>query len=99
MSCALVLDPNGGIREIDLSEGDSLPAMYAAIGCHTVDVVRLTTQLDMWIDDDGLYTQPPNRVAAALARSYGRTSQAYHGPAVVAGVNGQGDTINLTEDQ
>jgi Domain of unknown function (DUF3846) len=101
MGCALVLTPDGGISEIDLpSETHAvLEALYKAIGCDAVDVVRLTTQLDMWVDDEGLFTQVPNPVATAFARRYGRTAQTYHGPAVITGVDGDGNTISLTAEQ
>ena|SRR5215475_15361056 len=99
MSCALVLDPDGDIRVIDLSDGDTQQAMRAAIGCRAVDVVPLTTQLAMWLDGEGPVTQPRNPVATALACCYGRASQPCHGPAVLAGVGGDGGTVNLTSDQ
>lgn len=101
MSCALVIGIDGGVTELEVpaTSHDRLQALYAAIGCHTVDVVRLTTRLDMWVDDEGMFTQPVNLAATVLARHYGRTAQFYHGPAVIAGLDSQGTTIALTDDQ
>jgi hypothetical protein len=100
MPTVLLIKPDGTVTDVELPSGDSLQAMYAAIGCRAVDVVRLTTQLDMWIDDEGLWTQIPNQPATALARRYGCTSQAYHGPALITGFDpGTGDTTGLTPDQ
>jgi hypothetical protein len=101
MGCALVLHPDGDIRQIDMpgEPRASLDVLYTAIGCRTVNVVRLTTQVGMWIDNGGPSTQPPNLVATALARLYGRTAQIYHGPAVIAGVDDDGTSVNLTGEQ
>lgn len=98
MAVALVLHPDGNIAEIDLS-GDSLTAMRNAIGCRLVDVVSLTDRIDMWIDDEGLYNHPVNPVATALARRYGFVWQPYHGPVVLATVDEDGNSLNLTIDQ
>ena len=96
---ALRLDPNGEVTKLKLTAGKSLHQMYESIGCNAVDVVRLTTQLDMWIDDEGIYTQKINPVATALAQRFGKVYQLYHGPAVIAGMSPEGDTIGLTGDQ
>lgn len=96
---ALLVAEDGTVSEIHLPAGHTLLALRRAIGCARVDVVRLTTTLDMWIDDDGLYTKPVNPAATLLARRYGKTWQDYHGPAVIAGLNAEGDTIGLTDEQ
>jgi hypothetical protein len=96
---ALVLHEDGGITEIPAPGIIGLAALRAAIGCAYVDVVRLTSVLDMWVDDEGMYNHPINIVATALARRYGYTWQPYHGPALIAGLTSDGDTIGLTPDQ
>lgn len=97
---ALVIRPNGDLVEVDLKPKTShLSLMREHLGCSAVDVVRLTSELDMWIDDEGLYTQPVNMPATILARRYGYTWQPYHGPALVCSVDGDGYSTNMTPDQ
>ncbi|HEY9440136.1 MAG TPA: DUF3846 domain-containing protein [Streptomyces sp.] len=70
---ALLLTSDAQIVEIDLpaDTGNRLAVMYAVMRCTAVNVVALTDQLDMWIDDEGLYNHPVNPWATALARRYG----------------------------
>lgn len=97
-NAALVIYPDGDVIEIPLGD-DSLKTMCAAIGCSLVDVVRLTSRIDMWIDDEGLYNHPVNPAATALARHYGFVWQPYHGPVVLTSVDRDGNTLELTKDQ
>lgn len=53
----------------------------------------------MWIDDEGLYTQPVNPYATALARHHGFVWQPYHGPVLLCSVDSDGNSIDLTRDQ
>ena len=100
MSVALVLHPGGEIIEVNLNPGRShLPLMREHIGCRLVDVVALTDRLDMWIDDEGLYTQPVNPYATALARHHGFVWQPYHGPVLLCSVDIDGNSSDLTRDQ
>jgi hypothetical protein len=97
---ALVISVNGEVAEIDLSQPqDTLAAMYTQLECRSVDVVRLTGQIDMWIDDEGLYTQKINPAATLLAQRYGFVWQPYHGPVLLCGVDDEGASVNLTRDQ
>jgi len=97
---ALLISTDGDVSVIDLpAEGSLLPTMYRAIGCHGVDVVRLAPALDMWIDDDGMYTQPVNQLATLLAKGFGFNWQDYHGPALLTGgADAEGDTLPLSSD-
>lgn len=101
MSLALVVHPDGTVVDVNLKpDADNhLPLMREHIGCSLVDVVRLTEVLDMWIDDEGIYTQPVNPVATALARHYGFIWQPYHGPVLLCSVDAQGNSIDLDADQ
>lgn len=101
MTTALVLHLDGDIKEINLpaDAGQSRAAMCKAIGCRLLDVVALTSRLDMWIDDEGLYDFPVNPVATALARHYGFVWQGYHGPVVLCSVDTNGNSIDLNIDQ
>jgi pimeloyl-ACP methyl ester carboxylesterase len=95
---ALVVHPDGDLKDICLDAADTLDLLYDEIGCRTVDVVALTSTIDMWIDDEGMYTQPVNPIATALAQRYGFTWQPYHGPVVLRSRNGP-ETIGLTHAQ
>lgn len=101
MTAALVVHPDGRVEDIHLAPGysDHLAIMRKHIGCRMVDVVALTSRIDMWLDDEGLYTQPANPVATALARHYGFTHQAYHGPVLLCGVTEDGESVDLDVDQ
>jgi hypothetical protein len=99
VSTSLVLTPGGDVREVTLPDSGSLHFMYQQMGCSTVDVVRLTSRLDMWIDDNGIYTQPVNVMATALAQRYGKVYQPYHGTVLLCSVDEHGNSINLTVEQ
>ncbi|SDH70076.1 protein of unknown function [Sinosporangium album] len=100
MSIAFVLTTDDDIREVELPPpGGTRPAVCCEINARLLDVVRLTTRLDMWIDVEGHDVKPVNRVATALARRHGYTWQNYHGDVLLCGVNGDGDTIGLTREQ
>ncbi|MFI6900289.1 DUF3846 domain-containing protein [Nonomuraea sp. NPDC050394] len=100
MSTAIVLSPTGEVREVSLpATENSLPVMYREIGCRSVDVVRLTSRLDMWLDDEGIYTQPVNPFATALAQQHGYVHQPYFGNALLCSVDDEGNSIDLTTDQ
>lgn len=100
MGAALVIHPDGNVIEVNLNPGaDHLALMREHLDCHLVDCIALTDRLDMWIDDEGLDTQPVNPAATALARRHGFVWQAYHGPVLLCGVNAHGDSIDLTDEQ
>jgi hypothetical protein len=96
---AITIHPDGTVTDISLHTGsDLLQTLYSEIGCRAVDLVALTSTLDMWVDDEGIYQQPVNPIATALARRHGFTWQPYHGPAVLCSHDGP-DTIGLTHAQ
>lgn len=98
---ALLLTTDAEVVEINLgADGRArLAAMYALLRCTSVDVVALTSQWDMWIDDEGLYNHPVNPAASALARRFGFVHQPYHGPVLITGgADDEGDTLPLTRD-
>lgn len=100
MGTALVIHPDGEIIEVNLKPGAShLALMREHIGCSLVDCVALTSRLDMWIDDEGLYTQPVNPLATALAAHHGFTWRNYRGPVLLCSVDAEGDSVDMTIDQ
>lgn len=71
-------------------DGETLPALQALVG-GLVDVVNLGRDVDMWVNDEGRYTQPLNLGASLTAR------QPIYGVAVLAGSNDEGETISLPD--
>lgn len=99
---SLLVRVDGNVRDVHLPVHSSvarLHHMYELIGCTTVDVVRLTTRIDMWIDDTGAYTWPPNPLATMLAHRFGRTWQPYHGAALLCSVDDEGNSVDLNHGQ
>ena len=106
-----VVRVDGTSDHVELPEGESherLKAMYAAIGCDYVDVVRLVEAgpgrpgLDMWIDDVGLFTKEPNAVATLMVAGIVDTplTQLIHGDVLfTGGADSEGDTLPLTITQ
>jgi hypothetical protein len=99
MGAALVIHPDGGIIDVNLNPGRShLALKYEHLNCAAVDVVPLTSVLDMWFDPDGPARQPFNGVATSLARHYGRTLP-YFGPVLICGCTPQGASADLDRAQ
>ncbi|HBF82633.1 MAG TPA: hypothetical protein DD420_22685 [Streptomyces sp.] len=99
---ALLVTPEMDLVPIDLPADSStrLAVMRAVIRCERVDVVALTTRMDMWIDDEGLYRHPVNKLATLLARRFGFTFQDYYGPVLLTGgADAEGNTLPLTKDK
>lgn len=102
----ILLDPTGIYRKVEVRESSSasedkatLKDLYRLIGCDTVDVVRLTPTLDMWLDDEGMYTQEENIAAAFIVYAYWRAiHQGYYGTVVfLGGADVDGDTLGLSD--
>lgn len=83
----LRISTDGDVTQVELGSRDdsTLHALYREIGCDLVEVIALTTQVDMWVDEEGMYRQEVNHVATALARRYGWTHQPYFGTVVLTG--------------
>ena len=96
---ALVVHPDGTLSDVALTNGRELELMYQWLSCRTVDVVRLTDQLDMWLDDEGLFSQSVNLPASLLARRFGCDWQNYYGSVLLCSHTEDGDSRNLTIDQ
>lgn len=85
---AVLIDPaTRTITEVSVPDESKrhLPAMYAHLGCSCVDVVRLSPDEDMWIDDEGLISYPN-------PRGYFRLGGAvFAGAGLILGNDGKGD--------
>ncbi len=112
---ARVIKTDGTTEPLELPSGSNecgnrLAAMYQAIGCTAVDVVRVLdavpgrSGVDMWIDDEGLYKDEPepNKVATLLANGLASgcvTSWITGSVVVTGGADSEGDTLPLTPAQ
>ncbi|MFB7032194.1 MULTISPECIES: DUF3846 domain-containing protein [unclassified Streptomyces] len=99
---ALLVRPDGFIELMAWPADDktTLQTLYTAIGCRAVDVVDITPDLSMWIDDEGLLADKPqeNIPASLIYNHYGTPPQPYFGSAVfTGGTDKNGDTLGLTE--
>jgi hypothetical protein len=70
MVTGLRIPVNGSVQKVEIPKSAILTGLYAAISCDAVDVVRLADQLDMWIDDYGLYNAQVNPLATKLAHHF-----------------------------
>jgi hypothetical protein len=93
----IVITTEEKVREVPL-KGDTLHFLYEQIGCSTVDCVRLADGLDMWVDDEGLYTSEVNWLATMLAHTFGFLGEAIYGDVVLADGNSEGETIALSDE-
>ncbi|PRH79037.1 hypothetical protein C6N75_11755 [Streptomyces solincola] len=99
---ALLLRPDSTFEVLDWpSSGSGLPTLYRAIECTAVDVVRITPELDMWLNDEGMIDGTPiNRWATAVYAAHRPPHQWYHGNVVLTGgADSHGNTIGLTDQQ
>jgi len=81
------------VYEIEIEPG--LDAMYEAIGCRAVDMVRITQLDDLWIDDCGLLREPQPDKFKFLGHA-----QPLAGNGLICGYDDQGETVStaLTAD-
>jgi uncharacterized protein DUF3846 len=102
----LVVTPAGEVRdfvvEVDpgglVTSRGILEALYDQIGCTHVDVVALSPEIDMWIDDEGALKPQlrVNQLASYIATRFGLPFQLYVGTVVFAGgPDGDGNTTSL----
>jgi hypothetical protein len=101
MVTGLRITVDGSVQKVEMPTNAILAGLYAAIGCTAVDVVRLTDQLDMWIDDEGLYNSQANPLATTLAHHFQRDippryRQPYFGTAMFLGIDqATGETLSM----
>lgn len=104
---ALVLRPDADAFEAagitpDTS-GRHLRSLYAALDVSLVDVIRLTDDIDAWVDDEGRVNgAAENLLGTGLLRAFGwhlAHDDAVRGAILFAGHDGQGGMASLTERQ
>lgn len=86
-------DPAGG-------DGTHLQALYGALGVRLVDVIRLSGDVDAWVDDEGRFNgSEENPLATSLFRAYGwhlNHDDHIRGAVLFAGHDGEGGMTSLT---
>ncbi|MEU3356062.1 DUF3846 domain-containing protein [Streptomyces sp. NPDC037389] len=99
---ALVLTPTGHLSAIEWPDSPTsyLDTLHTAIGCTLVQRVEITDRLTMWVDEEGLSTQPDNLMSTLLVEAFRPAEQVYHGTAVITGgMDTEGTTQPLTPEQ
>lgn len=91
---------DGTLTDVELPNDGVLDALYHHIDCRNVDVVRLRSDLDMWIDGEGaLVEAAPNVVASwiAVVANAEEVSLPYFGNVVFLSVDQHGNSRTLAE--
>jgi len=84
----------------DTTPGQASAGMREHIGCALFDVIRLPENIDVWVDDEGLYRSPVNDELTSIVRLHQPDWDAVAGRGLFLGVNPDtGDTVSLTLDQ
>lgn len=103
---AIKITHDGAVSRVTLhQDGDSstLQAMYEQIECHTVDCIGLDQDMDMWIDDEGKFVEPPqvNKLATVLFRAVFKDTMDWIAGNVLitGGADDEGGTVGIGEAQ
>ena len=105
---ALILRPDSDALEPvtltpDRSSGTYLAALYAALCVGLVDAIRLTDEIDAWVDDEGRVNgNEPNVMASSMLRAFGwhlAHDDAVRGSMLCVGHDGRGGMASLTDRQ
>lgn len=104
---ALVLRPDADAFEVAVitpdGSGSHLRSLYAALGVSLVDVIRLTDDIDAWVDDEGRVNgAAENLLGTSLLRAFGwhlAHDDAVRGSMLFAGHDGRGGMASLTDRQ
>lgn len=96
MTRGLRIDVDGTVTEIEWAPEAAVGVLQEAVGGIFANV-DLSEDLDMWVNDEGLYLCEPNQAATNVVRTYlGQDTQPFHGPAVfTGGVDEEGDTLSI----
>lgn len=102
----LVVTPGDGVWDYTVEPDEAgrvtaravLAMLYELINCTAVDVVALSPEIDMWVDDEGALKPQLriNQLASYIATRFGFPFQLYIGTVVFSGgPDAQGDTTPL----
>ena len=105
----LILRPaSDALEVVELStdaggDGTHLQALYAALDVRLVDVIRLSDDIDAWLDDEGRVNgSEPNSLATAMFRAFGwhlNHGDNVRGAVLFAGHDGEGGMCSLSARQ
>lgn len=89
---AILITANGCCRPVLL---DDINDIYKYLGCQFFDVVRVTPDTDIFVDDTGLLNKRPMNMIASLIATQ-KTGMPYHlvGDALIFGHDGQGESAD-----
>lgn len=99
---AILIPVDGRATGITLPEGDParFQAMREALGHKDLQPFRITSNLVVWADEDGPWTQPVNPLLMRLVQRYGQLAQELYGTALLTGTTDEeGESRDLTSDQ
>ena len=87
--------------ELRRENGYLLNSMYDLLGCRSVDVIRLTDSIDLWVDDEGMLVSEPkvNTVLMNITYAFGHGYQPLFGSGLFLSTNEDGETVSLTPEQ
>lgn len=98
-----VLIKAGGIAEVvEFPADEFLPRCQVLIGATTVDCFSISRDIDVWVDDDGMYADREvntSLMMLVIAISKKSLKQPLYGDALMVGFNKEGDSISLSQDQ
>lgn len=84
----------------DTTQGQVSAGMREHIQCARFDVIRLPENIDVWVDDEGLYRSPVNSELTGIVRLHQPDWDVVAGRGLFLGVNPDtGETVSLTLDQ
>lgn len=103
----LVLHPDADAFEVAVitpdGSGSHLRSLYAALDVSLVDVIRLTDDIDCWLDDEGRVNGAvENPLGTSLLRAFGwhlAQDDAVRGSILFAGHDRRGGMASLTDRQ
>lgn len=95
-------DPELWDVELRQENGSTLSSLYHHLNCRTVDVIRLTDSIDLWVDDEAMLVSEPevNHVLTNITIAFGHYFQPIHGAGVfLSGNDKTGATESLSPEQ
>lgn len=104
MVSGILINTDGTVQDVTSNEGeDTLRFMYRVLNVQMVELVSLTDTLDLWIDEEGMYSgQEPNEPATRFAARHGFRNPwgiPLMGPVLIlGGTDEEGDTRSLAAE-
>jgi len=95
MRKAIKLNIDGTTETLDLDVESTLGVLQEAVDGY-IDLIQLNPSLNMYINDEGKFTQEPNPYATHMFRAVYNTPDFISGPVVfVGGVDSEGNDTEL----